>query len=112
LPAGVYNWIIKSNAMTGLTMDCTTTPTVCTGSFAGKNNISAVNRQTGIAYSLGGNYNFQVDVTDASEPGSSPGAGPDSYAIKVWDTTTGTYYQLGSATGQLAIDGGNVQVKK
>ena len=39
-----------------------------------------------MAYSLGGNYKFQVDVTDNSEPGSSPGAGPDTYAIRVWDT--------------------------
>jgi hypothetical protein len=112
LPAGQYNWIIKSNSMGGLTQTCTTTtPTVCAGTFAGKNNITAVNRATGVAYSLGGNYNFQVDLTDASEPGSSPGSGPDTYAIRVWDTTTGTYYQLGSSTAQLAIIGGNIQVK-
>ena len=55
-----------------------------------------MNRMTGIAYSLGGNYNFQVDVTDYGEPGSSPGAGPDKYAIRVWDPTTGTYYPLGT----------------
>ena len=31
LPAGKYNWIIKSNAMSGLTQTCTTTtPKVCT----------------------------------------------------------------------------------
>lgn len=64
-----------------------------------------------IAYSLGGNYNFQVDVTDNSEPGSSPGAGPDTYAIRVWDTTTGTYYQLATPTAQQKIDGGNIQVR-
>ena len=93
-------------------MNCTnTTPTVCTASFTGKSNITAVDRQTGTAYSLGGNYNFQVDATDASEPGSTPGAGPDSYAIKIWDATTGTYYQLGTPTSQLAIAGGNIQVK-
>jgi len=112
LPAGSYNWIIKSNVMSVLTQTCTTaTPKVCTATFTGKNNITAVNRTTGVAYSLGGNYNFQVNVTDASEPGSSPGAGPDTYAIRVWDTTTGTYYQLGSATAQLKIDGGNIQVR-
>jgi hypothetical protein len=64
-----------------------------------------------LAYSLGGNYNFQVDVSDNAEPGSSPGAGPDSYAIRVWDTATGTYYQLGAADAQLQIVGGNIQVK-
>ena len=112
LPAGQYNWIIKSNAMGGLTQSCTTTtPKVCTATFTGKSNITAVNRTTGIAYSLGGNYNFQVDVTDAAEPGSSPGAGPDKYAIRVWDTATGTYYQLGTPAAQLVINGGNIQVR-
>jgi hypothetical protein len=114
LPAGSYNWIIKSNSMGGLTQTgCTNTvPKVCTNStFTGKNNISAVNRLTGVAFSLGGNYNFQVDVTDLSEPGSSPGAGPDTYAIRVWDTSTGTYYQLGSPASQLPIIGGNIQVR-
>jgi hypothetical protein len=112
LPAGEYNWIIKSNAMTGLTQTCTTTtPKVCKATFTGKANITAVNRTTGIAFSLGGNYQFQVDVTDNSEPGSSPGAGPDTYAIRVWDTSTGTYYQLGTSTGQILIDGGNIQVR-
>jgi hypothetical protein len=112
LPAGAYNWIIKSNAMSGLTQSCTTTtPKVCTASFEGKNNITAVNRTTGVSYSLGGNYNFHVDVTDNSEPGSSPGAGPDTYTIRVWDGTTGTYYMLPGFPTQVKIDGGNVQVR-
>jgi hypothetical protein len=112
LPAGQYNWIIKSNAMGGLTQSCTnTTPKVCTATFTGKNNITAVNRTTGVAYSLGGNYNFQVDVTDASEPGSTPGAGPDKYTIRVWDPTTGTYYQFPGWPAQTPIDGGNIQVR-
>jgi hypothetical protein len=111
LPAGTYNWIIKSNAMIGLTESCTTTtPVVCKATFTGKNNITAVSRTTGVAYSLGGNYNFQVDVTDNSEPGSSPGAGPDTYAIRVWDGS-GTYYQLATPTAQQKIDGGNIQVR-
>ena len=61
----------------------TTTPTVCTATFTGKNTITAVNRATGVPTGLGGNYQFQVDVTDNREPGSSPSAGPDTYAIKV-----------------------------
>jgi Bacterial Ig domain len=112
LPAGQYNWIIKSNAMTGLNQTCTTgTPKICNATFTGKANITAVNRTSGVAYSLGGNYQFQVDVTDNGEPGSSPAPAPDRYALRVWDTSTGTYYQLGSATGQIAINGGNIQVR-
>jgi Divergent InlB B-repeat domain len=120
LPSDNYNWIIKSNSWQGggLTESCTTTtPTVCKATFSGKNTVVAVSRTTGVAYSLGGGgiYNYRVDVTDNGEPGSSPGAGPDTYGIKVW-TSSGTYYQLGTATTttsypQLAIGGGNIQVR-
>jgi hypothetical protein len=112
LAAGAYNWIIKSNAMAGLTQTCsTTTPKVCNASFEGKNNITAVNRTTGTAYSLGGNYNFHVDVTDNSEPGSTPGAGPDTYTMRVWDGSTGEYYKLPGFPTQTKIDGGNLQIR-
>jgi MBG domain (YGX type) len=111
LSAGEYNWIIKSNAMSALSQKCsTTTPAVCTATFTGKANITAVNRATGSASSLGGNQQFQVDVTDNGEPGSSTTTTPDSYAIRVWNTS-GTYYQLGSATAQLRLEGGNIQVR-
>jgi hypothetical protein len=129
LPAGPYNWQIKSNSWAGggLTSACTTTaPIKCTATFSGKANIKAINRVTGVEYSLGGNYQYQVDIDDYSEPGSSPGAGPDRYAIRVWDPTTGTYYQLGSPRAwnpaqlwntadpgfgtRLNINGGNNQV--
>jgi hypothetical protein len=111
LPSDSYNWIIKSNSMVGLTESCgTTTPIVCKAEFTGKSTITAVSRTTGVAYSLGGNNSFQVDVTDNSEPGSSPGAGPDTYAIRVWNGA-GTYYQLASPTTQQPINGGNIQVK-
>jgi len=69
-----------------------------------------VNRATGLGYGLGGKRQFQVDVTDNGEPGASSSATPDTYAIKVWDTT-GTYYQFGSPTAQLALNGGNIQVR-
>ena len=111
LPAGEYNWIIKSNAMTQLTQSCTTTlPIICKATFTGKATISAVNRATGLVYGLGGNMQFQVDVTDNGEPGSSSSTTPDTYAIKVYDSS-GTYYQLGSTTSQLALNGGNIQVR-
>jgi len=129
LPAGPYNWQIKSNSWAGggLTSACTTTaPIKCTATFSGKANIKAINRVTGVEYSLGGNYQYQIDVDDFAEPGSSPGAGPDGYAIRVWDPTTGTYYRLGSPRSwnptflwdptdsgygtRLPINGGNIQV--
>jgi hypothetical protein len=125
-----YNFRIKSNSWVGggLNMACTTAaPVKCTATFSGKNNIQAIDRQTGVVYSLGGGYSYQVDVDDYSEPGSSPGAGPDGYAIRTWDTS-GTYYKVGSPrtwigtadlwnpsyTGygsRLPIVGGNIQVR-
>jgi hypothetical protein len=97
--------------MTQMTQSCTpTAPKICTSTFTGKANITAVSRTTGLAYSLGGNELFQVDVTDNGEPGSSSSTTPDTYAIKVWDSS-GTYYQLGSPTGQIALNGGNIQVR-
>ena len=111
LPAGGYNWIIKSNAMTGLTQKCPVGSTVgCTATFTGKSTISAVNRLTGVSYSLGGNNQFQVDVTDNGEPGSSSSTTPDTYALRVWDVA-GTYYRLATPTTQLGLKGGNIQVR-
>jgi hypothetical protein len=111
LPAGEYNWIVKSNAMSALTQRCsTTTPKVCTATFTGKANITAVNRSTGSALSLGGNYQFQVDVTDNGEPGSSTTLAPDSYALRVWNAG-GTYYRLGAPNAQVKIEGGNIQIR-
>jgi hypothetical protein len=111
LPKGEYNWIIKANVMDALSQKCPSGTTVgCTASFTGKSNVSAVNRATGIAYSLGGNRQFQVDVTDNGEPGSKTATLPDSYALKVWETT-GTYYQVATPTAQRALEGGNIQVR-
>jgi hypothetical protein len=96
--------------MSALTQKCsTTTPKVCAARFTGKATITAVKPDTGGAFSLGGNYQFQVDVTDNGEPGASPTPAPDTYATRVWNAT-GTYYQLGAPNAQLNIDGGNIQV--
>ena len=120
-PAGEreYNWLIKSNAMQGLNIyDCDLDTTRgCKATITGKNTVQAVDRLTGVLYSIGGNYQFQVDIADNQEPGSSLGVGPDQYAIRVW-STSGTYYELGDTyddngmlLGPLDIVGGNIQVK-
>ena len=109
LPAGEYNWIVKSNAISSLVSSCPTT-TTCTAAFTGKANVTAVHRASNVAYSLGGNYTFQIDVTDGGEPAKT-GAPPDAYAIKV-SNARGTYYQLGSPTQKVQIAAGNIQVKR
>ncbi len=119
-PAGerAYDWIIKSNAMQGLNIyDCDkTTTSGCKATITGKTTVQAVDRLTGVLYSIGGNYQFQVDVTDNQEPGSS-GTGPDQYAIRIWDNS-GTYYELGNSyddhgmlLSPVDIGAGNIQVK-
>jgi MBG domain (YGX type)/Carboxypeptidase regulatory-like domain/Bacterial Ig-like domain (group 3) len=110
-PAGVrsYNIIFKSNSMSAMT---STTTAPLTAQFTGKNTIKAVDRLTGLTYSLSGaiNYNFQVDVTDNED------SSPDTYALRVWTTTgnykvVGTYLPSGLNTAQVALQGGNIQVK-
>ena len=49
-------------------------------------------------------------MTDNGEPGSKVATVPDTYAIRVWDSS-GTYYQLATATTQKALEGGNIQVR-
>jgi hypothetical protein len=84
--------------------------------------VTAVDRQTGVAYSIsasliGNQQYFQVDVTDRMEPGSSASPTPDSYAIRVW-TSNGTYYQVGTprktiddhTNTEIPLSGGNIQV--
>jgi hypothetical protein len=111
LPKGEYNWIIKANVMDALTQWCPSGTTVgCTATFTGKSNVTAVNRATGVAYSLGGNRQFQVDVTDNGEPGSKSAPVADTYALKVWETS-GTYYQVAAPAAQRALEGGNIQVR-
>jgi hypothetical protein len=120
-----YNYIVKSNAMDSLVQKCATATggLPCKATFTGKSNVRAVDRITGLSYTLGaeliGNQQyFQVDVTDNGEPGASSSTSPDQYAIRVW-TTTGTYYQVGtprttiddSANVMLGLRGGNVQIK-
>src|SRR5207244_11167454 len=118
-------FVIKGNAMTGLQQGPTGATTCistspCWATFAGKSNVTAVDRSTGIGYTLdssviGNQQYFQVDVTDRMEPGSSASSTPDSYAIRVW-TSNGTFYQVGTsayndgfgyhAGNQLPLSGG------
>jgi hypothetical protein len=128
-----YNFIIKSNSMDTLTTKCTnplaSSPEPCWATIVGGSNVKAVDRLTGIEYTLSAGYignqqKFQIDVTDIGEPGSSrwTNDGPDGYAIKIW-TSTSTWYQVGTqrttfadATGfpngtQLPLKGGNIQVR-
>jgi hypothetical protein len=124
LPAGDYNFQMKSNSWQGgglsLSTSCNTTTSPfsgCTATFSGKANLTAIDRLSGVAYSLGGGYSYRVDVTDFGEPGSKASPTPDTYGLKVWNSS-GTYYQLysgpppnASTFPQLALNGGNIQVR-
>jgi hypothetical protein len=121
-----YNFIIKSNSMGTLNQLCSDNAgnEPCWATFYGGVNVKAVDRITGIEYSIGagaiGNQaTFQIDVTDNGEPGASSAATPDEYAITI-TTANGVYYQVGVPRTALAgggdgtrvpLNGGNIQVR-
>ena len=126
-PGGLreYNFIVKSNSMSSLSQKCSTTTgaTPCWATIVGGSNVKAVDRLTGIEYTLsagaiGNQQQFQLDVTDNGEPGASSSTTPDGYAIKV-STSNGLYYQVGTARTsldpangtQVPLKGGNIQVR-
>ena len=138
-PAGAYDYniIVKATSTTAAgsslyLQECDSTTPKCWFAFGGKANVKAINRQTGAATDLGtllgGGTSFQVDGRDASEPGSTPGAGPDGIAIRVWGAGGNIVVFDGNMASpnyegdkdstpansrqQIAIDGGNVQVHK
>jgi DNA/RNA endonuclease G (NUC1) len=105
-PAGLrdYNFVIRSTAMGDLRQSTTTSPRTAT--FGGKCTIKAIDRLTGVTYDLGGNYSFQVDVTDGTT---------DRYAIRVLNPSGTNFVVIGGYTGdtntsQLSIGGGNIKV--
>ena len=110
LPAGEYNWIIKSNAMVGLTQSCTTRYRRCARRRSPARTTSPPSTGRRARLQPRRQLQFQVDVTDKANLVRAA-CGPDTYAIRVWDTTTGTYYQLGTTAAQVAINGGNIQVR-
>jgi hypothetical protein len=112
-PAGIrdYDIIIKSNAMSAMSLDKIATP--ATGVFTGKNNVFAIDRRTGLSYNIGAGQGlqFEIDVTD-----NGNGAGGDTYGLRVWNNAgtykaVGTYTGSGANTARVTIGGGNIQVK-
>ena len=97
----------------GLTRRKSTSPKFA--KFSGKSTIKAVDRLTGLVYDFGGNYSFQVDVTDKGEPGSGV-TNPDTYATRITDSAGNNVIVVGTYSGstntaQVGIKGGNIQVK-
>jgi hypothetical protein len=120
-----YNYIVKSNALDGLQTCGVANRTPCSAQLNGRSNIKAVDRLTGIAYNIdasviGNQQLFELDVTDNGEPGSSPGVGPDIYALRVY-TSAGPFLIIGTPAydpsaispqpTSLPISGGNIQVR-
>ena len=71
-----------------------------------------------VGAALGGAVQFQIDVTDAGEPGSAPAVGPDKFAARVWNANS-TILNLDaepnavySSDNQILLNGGNIQVRQ
>jgi hypothetical protein len=120
-PAGLrsYNYIVKANALDGLRTCGVLNQIPCAAQLTGKSNIKAIDRQTGLAYNIdssviGNQQMFEIDAIDNGEPGSSPGIGPDIYALKVF-TSSGPFLTVGTPAypgpTAMQISGGNVQVR-
>jgi hypothetical protein len=114
VPAGErsYNMVIKSNALSSMVLlSEDATGAGSQGTLTGKCTLQAVDRETGILYSVAGGLLFQVDGVDNSKTGE-----PDGYALRVWDTSgvrymTGDAYDgSGTLAATIAIGGGHIKV--
>ena len=92
---GSLDYIIKSNAWTGLAFSGTNK-----ASFQGKANVKTYDPATGVTTDLGGNFTFVVKVVDNGSSG-------DTYQITVYDKDGLLYHQAGPA----ALSGGNIVVR-
>ena len=99
----------------GCTYNATTTCPI-KATFTGTASLQDVtNPQSPISVPNGGNATVQLDMIDYGEPGSSGtppgGAGPDMFAITVWNSLSQVWYSSrwnGAATDLQLLDGGNV----
>jgi hypothetical protein len=96
-----YNYQVKSNSWSQGGLSFTGTNTAF---FTGKCTIQKIDRATGTVVDSWGNYRFTVDIFDG---GQGKSITPDTFALKVWDSVSGTIWkQIGTS----ALGGGNIVV--
>ena len=97
---GGWDYIVKSNAWTGLAIENTR------AYFEGKCTIQMYNPATGELVWSNGNYTFRVDTWDNSTTG-----GIDIYQIRVLDKN-GVIYHMAGFNPYGYLQGGNIVIHK
>jgi hypothetical protein len=99
-----YNYLVKSNSWQDGGLSFTGTNTAF---FAGRCTIQKIDRTTGLTVESLGNFRFMVDTTDGDL--SKPTRTPDTFAIKIWNPTSGVIWRdIGTPATQITLGGGNV----
>ena len=101
LPWRSVDFIIKSNAITGLQFSGTTYPISAT--LQGKCNIQINRASDGYVLFSAGNYTFSATVTDSGQNGTSG----KQFSLIVYDPSGVLYH---SVPGGTPIQGGNVVI--
>jgi len=102
----MYDWVIKSTAWNGLTIQCPSGKGgACFAAFQGKAVVQQINQTTGVVVWSDGNYQLTVTVWDNTKTTNNNGI--DTYQITVLDKNTKPFW---SASGNL--QGGQIVIHK
>jgi len=99
-----YNYQVKSNSWAKGGLSFTSTNTAY---FTAKCTIQRIDRITGIAESLGGDYTFAVTIKDGDLMNPKT---PDTFAVTIFDSSHNIWKQVGTASSQITLGGGNMVV--
>jgi hypothetical protein len=100
-----YNYQVKSNSWAKGGLSFTKDGTGA--SFTAKCTVQKIDRITGIATSLGGDYTFVVNIKDGDlmNPRTA-----DTFAVIIFDSSSNIWIQVGTGPGQITLAGGNIVV--
>jgi hypothetical protein len=100
-----YNYQLKSNswAKGGLSFS----QDGKTAYFTAKATLSKIDRATGQVVSSDGSYTFVVNIKDGDLTNPKTA---DTFAITIFDSSNNVWKQLGTASSQITIGGGNIVV--
>jgi len=99
-----YNYQVKSNSWAKGGLSFTSTNTAY---FTAKCTIQRIDRITGIAESLGGDYTLVVNIKDGDLMNPKT---LDTFAVTIFDSSNNIWKQVGTASSQITLGGGNIVV--
>jgi len=99
-----YNYQVKSNSWAKGGLSFTSANTAY---FTAKCTIQKIDRTTGIAESLGGDYTFVVNIKDGDLMNPKT---LDTFTVTIFDSSNNIWKQVGTASSQITLGGGNIVV--